>query len=303
MRAIAGFCALLTVLISAGSALIRRWREGLGCDAWTACAGVFQSEEGGVPAAIEFVRLGHRISASTVGLLVALLLLYGWQRFDAARRAVALLAVGTTLLLAWLGQYSSVASPQVTLGNVVGGMVLIAALGWLAAPGPGRLLAGDDAAPRASAMTPGEGIWNGPGGGLAHWVALALLVLAVATGTQADGIDDAGLPGIGDAHALFAGGFVLLAAWLGLAQWRRGAGRSRRPAALMMALVMALIGVQGVTGIAMALKLLPLLAATAHNASSALLAAWLGSRLARDPGFSPRVARAVHRRVRALRER
>src|SRR5690606_12021066 len=171
MSALAGVASLFTVLIVASSALIRRWHEGMGCEAWAGCAALFRAEADAVPAAIEIARLAHRVSASTVGVLVALLLLYGWQSFDRGRRAAALAAVGVTLFLASLGRHSSLASAPVTLGNVLGGTVLVFVLGWLASRPSGPL-----DAPGPASATQGWFV------GASALVACLLLAASVASG-------------------------------------------------------------------------------------------------------------------------
>ncbi|MFP5411637.1 MAG: hypothetical protein ACLGHB_01565, partial [Gammaproteobacteria bacterium] len=41
MRRLAILACLLTVCITASSALIRHWQAGLGCEAWAACGALF----------------------------------------------------------------------------------------------------------------------------------------------------------------------------------------------------------------------------------------------------------------------
>lgn len=251
MRALAGLAGLFTVLIVASSALIRRWQEGMGCEAWAGCAALFRAEADAVPAAIEIARLAHRVSASTVGLLVALLLLYGWQSFDRGRRGAALVAVSVTLFLAWLGRHSSLASAPVTLGNVLGGTVLVLALGWLASRPSGRL-----AAPDPTSTNPG------PFGLAASLVACGLLAASVASGVA-----------LGERHAWLSTAFVVTALYLVIVQWRQPDRRRR----LRAAFIVGSLAGQAVTGAAMAGEAMPLVAATIHSALSAVLAGWLGA--------------------------
>lgn len=258
MRALAGLAGLFTVLIVASSALIRRWQEGMGCEAWAGCAALFRAEADAVPAAIEIARLAHRVSASTVGLLVALLLLYGWQSFDRGRRGAALVAVGVTLFLAWLGRHSSLASAPVTLGNVLGGTLLVLALGWLASRPSGRL-----DAPGPARAKPGWLV------GAAALVACLLLAASVASGVA-----------LGERHAWLAAAFGAAALYLVLAQGRQPDRRRGLRAAFVVA---SLVG-QAVTGAAMAGEALPLAAAAAHGALSAALAGWLGACLGQCSG-------------------
>jgi heme A synthase len=258
MSALAGVASLFTVLIVASSALIRRWHEGMGCEAWAGCAALFRAEADAVPAAIEIARLAHRVSASTVGVLVALLLLYGWQSFDRGRRAAALAAVGVTLFLASLGRHSSLASAPVTLGNVLGGTVLVFALGWLASRPSGPL-----DAPGPASATQGWFV------GASALVACLLLAASVASGVA-----------LGERHAWLATAFVVAALYLVLAPGRQPDRRRGLSTAFVVA---SLVG-QAVTGVAMAAEALPLVAAAAHSALSAVLAGWLGACLGQRSG-------------------
>lgn len=251
MRTVARIACFLTILIAASSALIRRWQEGLGCDAWPACAALFRAPMDEVPAAIEFARLAHRVSASTVGVLVALLVLYGWQAFARTGRGAVLVAAGATLFLAWLGRYSSLASLPVTLGNVLGGTLLVAVLGWLASRGSVQD-GGEEVSENSAAAGRGTAA-----------MALLLLALAVASGVA-----------FGKLHAWLAAGFVVVVLHPALTG---GQARDRSKgvrAALVLALLVGLAG----TGVAMAEDgSLPLIAATVHSALSAASAAWLGA--------------------------
>lgn len=82
----------------------------------------------------------HRVSASAVGILVLWLAVAGWSRASAGTRAALVIALVLTAFLAWLGRYTPHGLPLVTLGNLLGGISLAAALGWIAAA-PGRATA------------------------------------------------------------------------------------------------------------------------------------------------------------------
>lgn len=147
----------LTVCITGSSALIRHVQSGVGCEGWSACyramagtgtAGTAPGASGAsdattVPspggAAARFVptaRAAHRASATTVGLLAVIIAFVGGSRLRPRERPAAALALGLTVLLAWLGRYTPHDLPAVTLGNVLGGFLLAASFGWMAARAP-----------------------------------------------------------------------------------------------------------------------------------------------------------------------
>src|SRR5690606_12409625 len=129
------------------------------------------------PKAIRVARLTHRASASAVGLLVAMIALFGWTRFSTGQRVAAAIALADTVFLAWLGRYTPHDLPLVTVGNVAGGMVLAGALAWIAASPAGRRVRRD--APSASLAAPSGSRTGGPA-----LLALVLLGLLVFSGTM-----------------------------------------------------------------------------------------------------------------------
>jgi cytochrome c oxidase assembly protein subunit 15 len=122
---------LATVLLSA---YLRLSQAGLGCADWPACYGQALSDAAhappGAPAAgVALARLAHRIVASLVlVLVVALLVICRTARptlAHEARLAAALLVLA--LALAALGIVTPGAQlPAVTLGNLIGGFVMLA---------------------------------------------------------------------------------------------------------------------------------------------------------------------------------
>lgn len=136
---------LLAILLVAVSGYIRLAKAGFGCEPWPACfgQGALAAPEGPVDLNA-FSALLHRVTATVLGLLV---LAIGWRAFfrggsRAVRIASALLLV-LTVGLAALGPWSTtLAWPAVTFTNLVGGVAMVAVLGWLVAaygsiPGPG----------------------------------------------------------------------------------------------------------------------------------------------------------------------
>jgi len=318
MRRMAIVACLLTVCIAASSALIRHWQAGLGCDAWAACGTLFPLREAAgaesadpPPKAIRVARLTHRVSASAVGLLVAMIALFGWIRFSTGQRVAAAIALADTAFLAWLGRYTPHDLPLVTVGNVAGGMLLAGALAWIAVPtARDRLLRETSSTRRARA--PGLG---------AAWLALLLMGVLVFSGTMTSvrgavdacpqllcldgarlesaafdpwapgGLQKAGEIGMHLAHRglalAFAAAVLLAAARAGSA----GAGHGRSLAGALVLLLVAQIAL----GLGTAFGLAPLATATLHNAVAALLAAALAALAA----AAPRLVAAPRLRVAA----
>lgn len=349
MKRLAVLACLLTVCITASSALIRHWQAGLDCGAWAACAAVLpvrtnagSADPGAAtgdtaagqaatdsragasaktaavsdppPEAIRFARLAHRASASAVGLLVGLIALFGWLRFSAGQRVAAAIALVDTAFLAWLGRYTPHDLPLVTVGNVGGGILLAAALAWIAATP--RIRA-------RGARAAGLGFVPGPaasrklrpvtGSRRAAGFALALMVLLVFSGAMISVrnavpacpqwlcFDGAGLEAkafdpreSGDAGKASALGMHLVHRGLALAfaatavlallrKWKAGAPADRLLAGTVALLLAAQIGL----GLGTASGLAPLAAASLHNAVAALLAASLAAMAAGADGVGP----------------
>jgi heme A synthase len=76
----------------------------------------------------------HRVAASAAGIAVIALAYLAWRRNAGARAAVTL-ALGLTLLLAWLGAATGISPPPAaSLGNLAGGLALAALLAWIYVP-------------------------------------------------------------------------------------------------------------------------------------------------------------------------
>lgn len=209
IRRLALVACVLTLCITAASAFIRHTQAGLGCTPWPACerAGTVRvpsvdAASIAEPDAVFVARALHRVSATLVGLLALAVALFGWSRFGGADRAAALLVLGITLYLSWLGRFTPHDLPLVTVGNVLGGFALAAAFGWIAAGRPVGQAPGP-AAPAVAGIT---------------WAALGLVALQSALGIligarRAVGVceDLACLPGSMPALAVFDPGVVALA--------------------------------------------------------------------------------------------
>ncbi len=328
IRLLALVAALATVCITASSAFIRHAQNGVGCADWPACYRAIataprvampagSSAKAGVgndttsptqraTAATELpgvrdARALHRASATLVGVLVLFVAVLGWSALPAAGRGVAAVAVIVTAFLAWLGRYTPHDLPLVTLGNLLGGLVLTAALAWIAAALP----AGRKAGPPRGATTwdarAGQRNAGGAlrGGRFVALVALVLLALAAWTGTMIGArhaIDACGAPlcasdvqwaaaafdpfqaldpvgagvgrGLHVTHRIVALAFVVV---VGLVAWRlRGVHRGLAASLALLVAAQVLIGAATVHGTQ------PLVSTTLHNAVAALLALALG---------------------------
>jgi len=165
--------ALAVVLVvNVASAYVRLAQQGIGCTPWPQCYGrTAPQDAGAVPsedAPHFYMRALHRFAASVAAVLLLAIAFLGWSGWRAAGprvAAVALLALAGGLT--WLGVRTPSAAPAVTLGNVLGGMAMLALLAWLAAWRPQRRLGAAVARDRSSA-------WAG--------LALALVIVQAALG-------------------------------------------------------------------------------------------------------------------------
>ena len=128
---------LLVLVITTTSAYIRLSQAGFGCADWPACYGRGVSAYSAgqlIPeqSALFWARALHRLAASSTGILLLLIVFLGWQQCkDRAARLVAVATVVLAGFLAWLGLLTPSKLPAVTLGNLLGGMGLLALLWWL----------------------------------------------------------------------------------------------------------------------------------------------------------------------------
>jgi len=89
----------------------------------------------------------HRLAASSAGILLVLIVFVGWDALQgAAARLAAIATLALAGFLAWLGLITPSILPAVTVGNLLGGMTMIALLWWLhqraRGSGAGRTLHG-----------------------------------------------------------------------------------------------------------------------------------------------------------------
>ena len=155
---------LLVLVITTTSAYIRLSQAGFGCADWPACYGRSVSAYSAgqlIPeqSALFWARALHRLAASSTGILLLLIVFLGWQQVarTAAARLAAVATVALAGFLAWLGLLTPSNLPAVTLGNLLGGMSLLALLWWLHQRDRG-------------------------GGRTLQWLALAALALQIALG-------------------------------------------------------------------------------------------------------------------------
>ena len=144
LRRMAWVCVALVLAITTLSAFMRLDKAGLGCEGWPQCYGqaLASSPAAAEPAeptpGIFVARLSHRVLA--VGALLLIVAMVAScigarpRRGGDLLQASALLLV--TLLLALLGRWSARSHlPAISLGNLLGGFLLLALCVRLAAPG------------------------------------------------------------------------------------------------------------------------------------------------------------------------
>ena len=135
---------LLVLVITTTSAYIRLSQAGFGCADWPACYGhsVPTPVAGQLipePSRLFWARALHRLAASSAGILLLLIVFLGWGALqDAAARVAAVATVALAGLLAGLGTVTPSKLPAVTLGNLLGGMTMVALLWWLHQRGRGE---------------------------------------------------------------------------------------------------------------------------------------------------------------------
>jgi heme A synthase len=295
----------VVLVVNVASAYVRLAQQHVGCDPWPQCYGQTAPQDAGaVPSEDSphfYVRALHRFSASLAAVLLLAIAFLGWEQWkSAAPRIAAIVLLALAGGLTWLGVRTPSAAPVVTLGNVVGGMAMLAVLAWLAAWRPGRASTG------------------GFDGGLAGWTRLALVLVfaQVALGALVNaryGVgactglpdcagswwphgdttgafdvfrptvvpiapsDEAVRQAVHMAHRLFAVIAAGVTAAVGIVTLRRPAG-PRAAAALLLTFLF----VQLALGAIMVTAAVPLAVATLHNANANLLLAaiaWMLGRL------------------------
>jgi len=291
---------VLVLIVVILSAYLRLAGSGLGCAAWPDCYALIKSRAGGTEALAAahlvpaWATMIHRLAASALGLLVlgiAVLALHR-RRQPGQHVLIPLIVLALTVFLSVLGYKTpSPLLPAVTVGNLLGGMAMLAMLWWL---GQRSVFSGMNNA-RAGTLRP----WALAGVlvvffqiALGGWVSANFAALACTSLPGCGGYPwldgpwresfnllrvlpatDGGAVIVGDTgkviHMVHRMGAVLTflyITWLGWRAARLGSGY--RGTALAM---LVLLGMQVLLGVAAVMLGLPLLIVTAHNAVAALL--------------------------------
>jgi heme a synthase len=256
----ASAAVVVVLLIVVSSAYLRQASVRLTCPDWPACTQRVTGEDLArtQPIAERAARLVHRLSASIAGALVLLIAYLSAVQRPRVRSDIALSAalVVLTSLLAVLGRWSrTTQAPLVTLGNLLGGMTLLALLHWM------RL--------RTSRLqTPADGFGSlAPVAGAALALAFAGVALgALVSGSHAVSAVRAGNgEWLASVHFLFGVLVLLLTGTLALHRAARRSGRSVGVAAFALTIA------QAMTGWILIRFDYALAAALAHNLLAALL--------------------------------
>jgi cytochrome c oxidase assembly protein subunit 15 len=277
---------LLVLVITTTSAYIRLSQAGFGCADWPACYGrsVLTTSAGQLipeQSTLFWARALHRLAASSAGIVLVLIVFLGWDALqDAAARLAAIATLALAGFLAWLGVITPSNVPAVTVGNLLGGMTLLALLWWLLQRGQD---AGAGRALRRLALT-ALALQIALGGliGARHAVLSCVTLPACASGWWPDSADwrifnpfvalselemgPAAREALIMSHRY---GAVLVAAILcvlGAKAVRRGARIAARGW-----LLLGLLGLQLLLGASMVLANFPLSLALLHNLCAALL--------------------------------
>lgn len=133
---------VLVFIVIAASAYLRLDQVGSGCADWPACYGArfavpvttVKGDALQPSLIVALVRITHRVAAAGIGLLVAVIAVSCFRarhnRPESMAIAVALVALTLFLaVLGWATQGSRL--PAITLGNLLGGMTMLALLWWL----------------------------------------------------------------------------------------------------------------------------------------------------------------------------
>lgn len=305
LRRAAWLSAVLVLVVTSLSAFLRQSGADLGCTPWPACHARAARAEAprAMPSTAERqARALHRVVASSLLLLLVAMTALAWtgQPRLAAEGSTVLLALGLVLFLAVLGVFTSGARlPAVTLGNLLGGLLLFAACvrlavapapmaqparrrlrrwAWLAGAllvlqaGLGALVSAGYAGlscPQLVSCAPGPGAWSA----LHPWHA---------PGAGAGTLGYTAGVGVQLLHRWMTFAVVAALAALAVAAWRAG---QRRSAAWLLGLA----ALQVELGVTLVLAQLPLGAALAHNLIAALLLGAVAALVARAAPLSPRL--------------
>jgi len=135
--------AALTFVVIVASAFMRHTQAGLACADWPACYGRMEaSGADALPSTeVRIARIAHRLAATGVLALVIGLLLVAWTQKPAWKRegSLALAALIVAAALAVLGLATPGSKiPAVTLGNLLGGYLMLALLAATTVSGRSR---------------------------------------------------------------------------------------------------------------------------------------------------------------------
>lgn len=143
-RSLVSLSLLLTLLTVVLSAYIRLSEVGIGCADWPACyaqlndglekKGITVLTEQGRDMAHYGARVAHRYIASILGLFIVGIFIVALRQGKARSTTfvVPLAIFAITVFLSLLGYYTPTRSnPLITMGNLLGGMALLALLWWL----------------------------------------------------------------------------------------------------------------------------------------------------------------------------
>ncbi|MGQ0577988.1 MAG: COX15/CtaA family protein [Betaproteobacteria bacterium] len=260
LRRVATAAVFLVLVIVASSAYLRQASVRLDCPAWPACTerAIGEDSTHAQPPAVRATRLVHRLSAAIAGALVLLIAYLSSVQQPRVRSDIVLSValVVLTVFLAVLGRWSRTSqAPLVTLGNLLGGMTLLALLYWMRL----RTAPAQETADGSRSLA------------IAAGAALALALAGVALGALISGIHavPALRTGGGEFLAtlhLACGLLVLLPTGvLVLHPGVRGSGRAVGGVAFTLAVA------QAMTGWVLTRFDYPLAAALSHNLLAALL--------------------------------
>lgn len=289
MRGLVLAALLVVLVITTTSAYIRLSQAGFGCADWPACYGrsVPTPAAGQLipePSTLFWARALHRLAASSAGILLLLLIVFpGWRALqDAPARLAAVATVALAGLLGGLGMVTPSKLPAVTLGNLLGGMTMVALLWWLHQRRRGELRRAGRTLPRLALAALALQIALGGMIGARHAVLACVTLPACAGGWWPDSVDwrlfnpfvalSESDTGSAAREALIMShryGAVLAATILcvlGVKAVRRGARVAARGW-----LLLAMLGLQLLLGAGMVLANFPLPMALLHNLCAALL--------------------------------
>jgi len=144
-----GIAFLLALIVVPLGAYVRLSHAGLGCPDWPGCYGQLSPAHAAAPISeamsadpggpVSFAKawkeMIHRYAASTLGVLIVVIALMAWRRRQ--QRLAAGFLLGAVLLQGLLGMWTVtlLLKPAIVTAHLLGGMTIVATLGWLALSG------------------------------------------------------------------------------------------------------------------------------------------------------------------------